>query len=328
MSEHWRWRRFWSSMWCWSGSPLRITATTTTLCRRWWGNPYPLPPNCLPSESPNDGGPSQPEEDPWVLFWLWGDSLDASVPLLALGRTPDTWISSWLQGVPQTPSYPCPGGPSWHLGPIWRPSQGGHTKIWISLGSCPDTCPLLVVVGTPNTWEFCVLRCHLSSVSESPKREQVWTKPPFFAAPTSSCLGLSGILRLSRRSLTQATCPCVCVQDLHWSTRVPAWPVLGPMARGTAAAESLPSTALYRGSPRWGDTWGVGGGRGTPTAVPPSPRWNVDGHQGEQGNFGVPNHMFPQSKVGWLKNKGSSGRTPSARTPWPTTAANMGLDDL
>lgn len=28
-----------------------------------------------------------------------------------------------------------------------------------------------VVVDTPNTWGFCVLGCHLSSVSESPK----WT---------------------------------------------------------------------------------------------------------------------------------------------------------
>lgn len=91
--------------------------------------------------------------------------------------------------------------------------QGGDTKIWISLGSCTDTCSLLIVVSTQNTWGFYVLGCHLSTVSESPKEEQVWTTPVLFAVPTSSCLGISRILGLSRESLTQAHVSvrvCVC----------------------------------------------------------------------------------------------------------------------
>lgn len=180
-----------------------------------------------------------------------GDCLDASVPLVALGGTPDTGVSSWLQGAAQTSaSHPGPGGPSAHLGPIQRPSEGGHTSISISLGSSPGTCPLLVVVGTPNTWELCILGCHPSSVSKSPKREQVWTKPSLSACPTSSCLRLSGILRLTRGSLTQAMCPCVCVSRLPLT----AGPLLSPMARSAVGAESLPSAAPCRGSPRRGDT--------------------------------------------------------------------------
>lgn len=57
--------------------------------------------------------------------------------------------------------------------------------------------------------------------------------------------------------------------------------------------------------PKRGDTRRDGGRGGIPNGVTPhSTRRDVDEDQGEQGNFGVPNRMFPQCKVRWLKKKG------------------------
>lgn len=66
------------------------------------------------------------------------------------------------------------------------------------------------------------------------------------------------------------------------------------------------SAALYRGSPSAATFDGMEAvGVSLMVSPPPdSTRWNVDEDQVEQGNFGVPNLMFPQSKVRWLKNKG------------------------
>lgn len=133
----------------------------------------------------------------------------------------------------------------------------------------------------------------------------MWTTAAVFAAPTSSCLGLSRILRLSRGSLIQAMCPCVCVQAYHCShlssSTTPAQP------RGSEHGGSGRTAALscaVPGQPKRGRHEGTEAvGASLMLSPPRRARWNED--QGEQGNFGVPNHMFPQSKVRWLKNKGA-----------------------
>lgn len=59
------------------------------------GKLLPLPLNCLPSESPNDGGPSQPEEDQCSTSGLGQNPRHMDL-LLVAGGPPDTTPSlSW-----------------------------------------------------------------------------------------------------------------------------------------------------------------------------------------------------------------------------------------